>query len=168
MCRWWRIGFFLNFIIKVRGGRHSTWEKHAVSKYSHLLSPRSHWQILPTSHLLTGLEVKNCTLLWALDFFDLFIVKTELKMEKYHHRVYLLISEVKSDCSHFVSKKCLQADLCVNCAYGRESKQRLLCTRWRGMCKKAEPIKDKATSSFTVNTCKCNRKRELWALVTWV
>lgn len=161
---------FLNFIIKVRGGRHSTWEKHAVSKYSHLLSPRSHWQILPTSHLLTGLKVENCTLHWALGVLHLFIVKTELKVEKYRW-VYLLISEVKSDCSCFVSKKHLHADLNINWAYGRESKQYLLSTRWKGICKKAKRIKgkaNKAISSCTVSTCKCNRKLELCTPVTWV
>lgn len=80
-------------------------EKHAVSKYSYLLSPRSHQQICPTSHLLTGLKVEKCTLLWALGFFDLFIVKNELKVVTKYHWVYLLISGVKNDCSHFVSKK---------------------------------------------------------------
>lgn len=154
---------FLNFIIKVRGGRHSTWEKHAVSKYSHLLSPRSHWQILPTSHLLTGLKVENCTLLWALCCLGLFSVKMELKLERKY--CWVFISELERDCAHFVDKKYLQADLWVNCAYRREYKQCLCHTKRRGMCKKST---SKTRQLVVLLLIHVNRKPELCTLVTWV
>lgn len=139
---------FLNFIIKVRGGRHSTWEKHAVSKYSHLLSPRSHWQILPTSHLLTGLKAER-TQLWGLGFYLFIYCKNWAKDV---NEVPLFISVhlyVKSGCSY--PKKYLHSCLNVNIAYRKESKQCLLSTRWRRICKNTKSIKEKAVSILLIH-----------------
>lgn len=147
----------------MRGGKHSTWERNIQCQNTLIYYPPGHTgrSVPPPTYGLV-LNLRNVLCSEHLDLFIyLFIVKTEPKLVTKYHWVYLLMSEVKNDCSHFVSKKWLHADLNVKSAYGKESEQCLFSIRWRGMCKKP-----KATKRRQINTCKCNRKLELCTLVT--
>lgn len=150
----------------MRGGRCTVHERNLQCQNTLIHYPPGHTGRSfppPTYWLVLKLRSVNCSERLAFLIY-LFIAKTELKMEN-TAEYYLLISEVKRGCSHFVPKIYLHTDLC---ACGRESNQRLHGRRWRAMCKEATPIEGKTISNFTVNTCECNRKLELCMLANSV
>lgn len=126
----------------MRGGKHSTWERNMQCQNALIYYPPGHTgrSVPPPTYWLV-LKLRNVPCSEHLDFFDLFIGKTELKWWQNTTEYISSSQRLKMIAHNLYPKKCLHLDLNAKAAYGKELEQCLFSTRWRGMCKKPKPSK---------------------------